>query len=177
MNPTIADERLYQITDPAYRDYILSGDTTDLAIILGSTHNLDEQAVGVLENAIDLYLLWLLDATGLATFISRQCDLSLDDAAVLVAAIDLALPEDVLQAHAHPEAMLQAAPSPTIATEIAATEAALAHISTVRTMARDMEDLKSQAPQDNAIYKSSQDTIRPDSTQADTSRWGSGAQK
>lgn len=62
---------------------------------------------------------------------------------------------------------------PTIDADIAATEAALAHTSSVRTMARDMEDLKSQAPYEPPAYKSNQDTLRPGSSKASDARWGS----
>jgi hypothetical protein len=61
---------------------------------------------------------------------------------------------------------------PTIANEIAQTEAALAHVSSVRTMARDMEDLKSQAPHEALAYQSSQDSLRPSTQKPSDNRWG-----
>lgn len=46
-----------------------------------------------------------------------------------------------------------------LASEIAETEAVLAHLSPIRTMAKDMHDLQSQAPHEETTYRSAQDQI------------------
>lgn len=96
--------------------------------------------------------------------------LGIDDTRAIRLTADLL---DFLEPLNHQSPVVADALPPTIASEIAQAEAALEHVSNVRTMARDMEDLKSQAPHEAPAYKSSQDTLRPGAPKASGNRWES----
>lgn len=61
---------------------------------------------------------------------------------------------------------------PHLASEIAETEAALARVAPVRTMARDMHDLESQAPAEAPAYRSEQPSVTSTTAPA-APRWDS----
>lgn len=179
MNPNnTIEERLALITDPGYREFIVDGSTSDIALLLGNVHTMGDEGLQVLENAIDLYLLFFLNREELALFLSRQCALSPEAAEALAAAIILALPEDVRDARENTLTVQQINPAnPTLSTDIAEAEAALARVSPVRTMARDMNDLASQAPHEPTVYQSTQpSSLRPAAsggTPPTSPSWGS----
>lgn len=161
MNPTDIQNRFDSILDPGYQDYIESGETEIIATLLGEPHELDQRSVAALENAIDLYLLLFLNREELALFIQDQCGLSLDESRTLVAAIELALPNDIRIARALTEESLTAA-QPDLSATIAETEAALQELPPTRTMAGDAQVLqKHDAADEPPIYQSTQPTLRP----------------
>lgn len=172
MQDTIVKNRLDSITDAGYREYLDSGETATIAESLGEVHGFTERQFEVLENAIDLYLLCLLTETTLIQFIERQCSLSSDEAEILATAIKLALPAEIRTARQYPEQLLRSTGGD-ITHDIAETEAALARVAPVRTMARDMHDLESQAPAEAPVYRSEQPARGVGTPPPPAPRWGS----
>jgi hypothetical protein len=172
MSETIINNRINQISDPGYRQYFDSEESFVIAQSLGNVHDFTERQVEILENAIDLFLLCLLTDETLGSFIERQCGLSGDVAGVLASAIELALPPDINTARQYPEKLFGALSRSDISHEIAETEAALAQTIPVRTMARDMHDLESQAPAEAPVYRSEQPSVR-NRPLTDIPRWDS----
>lgn len=162
MNPINVEERFAQISDPGYREFIESGETAIIASLLAETHQLDDRAVLALENAIDLYLLLLLNHAELTQFIVNQCGLSPEDATILVSAIDLAIPNDIRIARAITEQSLDNIQTNDISATITETEAALAKLSTTHTMASDAKTIREDAVVgEEQVHQSTQPTLRP----------------
>jgi len=156
--PDIVTSRLDQLAHEAYRAFVDSDETTVIAIALGEVHHFTDRQGEVLENAIVLYLLCLLDEQTLSTFIEHQCELTTDAARVLSAAITLALPVDIRAARQNPETLFNP-PHSAIPQNVAETITAPGHVEPVRTMARDMHDLESQDPVETPVYRSEQPSV------------------
>jgi len=172
MPETTVANRINQLTDAGYRAFLESNETAVIALTLGEVHNLTDRQLEILENAIDLYLICLLDEDSLSRFIERQCDLDSDAAAILATGIIIALPTEIRIARQYPEQLFAAKPGD-ISHDIAETEAALARVAPVRTMARDMHDLESQAPAEAPAYRSEQPTRTQTNPPGTAPRWDS----
>lgn len=161
MNPTDIQNRFDSILDPGYQEFIESGETEVIANLLAEPHELDSRSIRALENAIDLYLLLLLNREELIYFIQNQCGLTPEESVTLAAAIDLALPNDIRFARAITEEALTSAHND-LETDIAATEAALQQLPPTRTMAGDAQVLqKHNLHEEPPVYQSTQPILRP----------------
>lgn len=150
----IVQSRL-QALAPEYRAVVESEFASTVASTLGQVHSFTTNQERVLTNAIQLYLLGLLTKNTFEEFISSECGLSTDEAAVLAAATLETIPTEIHTALEVP------APTPsdsqqTIARDIAETEAALQQLAQVRTMSRDMTVIQSG---EDPVYRSNQDAL------------------
>jgi hypothetical protein len=163
MYDSLVDEQRKLITDPGYLTFLDSDDLSKLIDDFSNFHQLDQSKRDALENALILYLLFLLTEEQCVGFISRQCDLDEETAAILLTGLKISLPPDIRLSYEATYEQLQAAQNaPSLGSEIAETEAALAQVAPVtplRTMARDVKDLESQAEAETPAYRSEQPTI------------------
>lgn len=145
------------VLSPQYRLFIESGFTEELANTFGSAYSFSDRKVEILENAITLYLLFFLSDVDTIDFISRNCELSPDEASSLFWGIIAAFPEGLYQMVQAQFLALQGEQK--LASEIAETEKAFESLQGIRTMATDMREAQTHHV---PTHQSSQsDLIRP----------------
>ncbi len=152
MDPLI-QQRL-SILNPEYATLVQSDFADTAAIQFGTPHQFDEAQVGILSNAITLYLLCFLDFSAFAEFIATECDLPLEDATTLAHGIVATLPEGFTTLH--DEAIQQlltaaAATQPQVSVSSPNTSAG------IRTMAQDIQQAQPTATE--ATYTSTQEAL------------------
>ncbi|MBP6924533.1 MAG: hypothetical protein KBC62_03905 [Candidatus Pacebacteria bacterium] len=144
---------------PQYRSFIESDFITEVATSFGEASLFNERQTEILENALTFYLLFLMSEEETASFISRNCDMSLLDANILLSGILGTLPEGIDAMVRTQFLQMGSAPTAILASEIAETEKAFENIQGIRTMAADMREAQNQVP----TYQSNQaDIITPD---------------
>lgn len=180
IDTTILDR--IKILNPDYAKLIKSDFADKAAERFRDILKLNPSQTAALSNGISLYLLVFISLDELVTFISRECELSVDESTLVASAILSALPEDFDTQHQAALGELRPTESPTepptttttpvptpattpvpkppvvqpeISKEIAETESALKAIPHIRTMARDIDANKDNTP----TYSSSQDSI------------------
>ena len=171
---------------PSYRKFVESEFAAQATLAFSEKMEFTQEQRAILENAIVLYLLFFLDKNSFIDFIARNCEVSSDDATLLVNGILTSLPPDL-------QTMIESSyktiheerveNTNVFASEIAQTEQEFASIQGLRTMA---DDIRAVHPQEEAVYRSSQATIldrpvvpvvpRPPATplQPLDSRWDTG---
>jgi hypothetical protein len=157
MPEEIITARIAQLS-PAYQEFILSDFISEVSTTFAEAYSFDERKIEILENAVTLYLLLLLNADDTTTFISRNCDLPPAEAETLFAGIVSTLPEGLEAMVTSQFSKMSVGPA-ALASEIAETEKAFENLQGIRTMAGDMKDAETHSA---PTYQSSQsDLIRP----------------
>ena len=150
MADDLIQNRIQELT-PAYRSFIESDFSANVAMSFGQLHSFNERQIEVLENAILFYLLFFANQKETVDFISTNCGLALNEAETLFYGLVATLPLDI--ATAVPSSYLIFNPKDTtgvLASEIAAVEKEFSSVPTqgmgMRTMADDMRTAQSTAP-------------------------------
>lgn len=149
----LINERLSHL-DPGYRDYISSGEPSIIVSSLAEIHNLDEVSTLALENGFLLFLLYFLSKNDFTMFIVEECQLSPEQAVILVNAFLLALPSDVRLAYEKTASESTISANSKLIGEIQETEALLNTMPSLRTTNTVTPDM---------VYTSTQSAILQDS--------------
>lgn len=157
MPEDIIENRIAQLS-PDYKAFIESDFIGEAASTFSEASGFSERQTEILENALTFYLLFFLSEADAIAFISRNCDLSLDDADLLFKGIKSTFPEGVDALVRSQYSQVQSAPTEKLASEIAETERAIENLQGIRTMAGDMREAQTHH---TPTYQSSQsDLIR-----------------
>lgn len=175
MPKDIIENRMLQIT-AEYRLFIESDFIETAVAEFSQSIGLSGRALEVLENALTIYLLAILDHDQTVLFISRHCDLLPSDSEILWTALELVIPEQIKK---NIEVLQKTQNVTVLQAEISAAEHDLASLQNVRTMSHDMEVAQGHpimpAPVTETTYQSSQaDILRPPvaaPTVNETPRW------
>lgn len=162
--------------DPDYRLFVESDFIETTASEFGSISNFTPRQQEILENALFFYLLTILDEESVVLFISRNCDLPVEETKLLWLGIEKVIPTEVLAMlrNSREQAISASEEAAQLLEEIKQTETDLASLHSVRTMPQDMAAIR---PGSDVVYQSSQAEIlqqpKPPFVVPETPRWES----
>jgi hypothetical protein len=166
MPDNIIKEQIAKL-DPTYKEFLLSGEVGAIVEPFIKHHSFDDDQEVMLENAFVLYLIFLFSFTDLTYFINTEIGLNKKEATLLAHGLKLALPNSVREyveeqseiifEEVTEELVTEVEPN-NIATDIAETEASLASLSRVRTMATDSAQVGYQSTEE-PVYTSVQSAL------------------
>lgn len=106
-----------QLLSPEYQEMLKGDFTSETASRFGAAHNFTDWQTIVLENGLVGYLLFFMNQSEFTAFVSRECEMNQDEAAVLVTAIVSLLPEGYRETHAYTYALFNGEIDPSTLTE------------------------------------------------------------
>ncbi len=133
-------ERIQEL-EPLYREYILSDDIAEIAKEFSEVHGFDETNANLLENGIFLFMLFFINKKTLVDFIVKNCRLEQHEAAVLVEAIIMSVPDNIraMQTKTSLVIFSETDPKDTTEKEILETETSIEYLNSIRTMPADKQ--------------------------------------
>jgi hypothetical protein len=161
-------ENQIAILGPEYRDFVEGSFIGIAAGTFGDQLSFSPHQTDILENAIFLFMVLILDREEAIEFISNNCGLPPAETELIWTAIESSLPEGMLPMITGARQKLQAQvpsntqpPSQNLAHEIEEAEHELASIQGIRTMATDMRSTGQFPPMGEVVHSSSQADILP----------------
>ena len=176
---------IISIFEPSYAAFVTSDFATQTAKILGRKHQFSPAQTEALQDGITLYLLAVYSKENLTAHLSQACQMSLEDATMLIDAVLSVLPPNFEDLQSQTYEFLQTPPQPTpapapvenpsvpktLAADIAETEAALKAVPHMRTMAKDIA--AAQGIELVHTSASQEDILKGTKGVDDGPRWGS----
>lgn len=147
-------DKIIQNLSPEYRIFIESDFAETAAREFGNQIGFAGRQFEILENAILLYLLAIINDNEVVAFISNNCNLPTSEVSVLWTGIKTIIPGEVkgTLATTYKHQLTNNLSSDTLVNEIRKTELELNSLQTVRTMSHDMAAIK---PGSDVVYQAS----------------------